>query len=216
MAEAVGTTAPPGSQAAAQHLDQPLQQQGLPPATGLDAIETEHVGVQPAEHTEPNVLGFADATFLVALAMAVLIGIFLWRRVPQLIASSLDSRIAAIRAQLDEASALRAEAEALRDSYGAKLTAVDAEAEAMRETARHEAAQILEKAHADTDATIARRRRMAEDRIAAAERQAVAEVRQRAARLSAQAAERLLAERVDADIDREMIDRSIGGLGRLT
>ncbi len=206
MAEA--TTVPPGSQEAARHLDQPLQQRGLP-TDGVQAIESEHGGVR----AEPNVLGL-DATFLVALAMAVLIGIVLWRRVPRLIASSLDNRIATIREQLDEASSLRAEAETLRDSYGAKLAAFESEAEAMRETARHEAAQIVDKAQADTDALIQRRRRMAEDRIAAAERQAVAEVRARAAEASTAAAARLLGDRMDADADRQLVDRAIGGLGR--
>lgn len=209
MAEVNARAVSPGSDAAAQHLDQPLQQQGLP-TEGIEAVSSEHGGVR----AEPNVLGL-DATFLVALAMAVLIGIFLWRRVPQLIAASLDNRIAAIRAELDEAKALRAEAEELRGSYDAKLAAMDAEAETMREGARQEAARLLEQARADADATIARRRQMAEDRIAAAEREAVADVRRHAARLSADAAERLLAERIDSDVDRQMVDRSISALGRL-
>ena len=211
MADAAANPLPPSSQQVAATLDQPLQQQGLPSETGEDALTTEHVGVQPAEHEEPNVLGL-DATFLVALSMAVLIGIFLWRRVPTLIAQGLDNRIASIRAQLDEASSLRAEAEELRGSYEAKLTAFETEAEAMRESARQEADQILAKAQSDTDALIERRRRMAEDRIAAAERAAVADVRAHAARASTAAAERLLAERIDGAVDRQLQDRAIGGL----
>ena len=207
MAEAAATV-PPGSQDAAQHLDQPLQQRGLP-TDGVQAIESEHGGVEAV----PNVLGL-DATFLVALAMAVLIGIFLWRRVPRLIASSLDNRIATIRDQLGEARSLRSEAEALRGRYDAKLTAFESEAEAMRETARHEAAQIVDQARSDTDSLIERRRRMAEDRIAAAERQAVAEVRARAAEASTAAAARLLGDRMDAAADRQLVERAIGGLGR--
>ena len=204
-----GTAIPPGSTAAAQHLDQPLQQQGLP-TDGVQAIESEHGGVL----AEPNVLGL-DATFLVALAMAVLIGIFLWRRVPQLITASLDNKIATIRDQLDEARTLRGEAEALRSDYDAKLTAFEGEAERLREGARHEAAQIVEQAQIDADALIERRRRMAEDRIAAAERQAVADVRARAATASTAAAARLMADRLDADADRQLVDRAIGGLGRV-
>lgn len=195
-------------------LDAPLQQQGLPPAAGIEAIETEHTGVQPAEHAEPNVLGF-DATFLVALAMAVLIAVFLWRRVPRLIAASLDNRIATIRQQLDEARSLRSEAEALRDRYDAKLAAFETEATAMRVSATHEAEQIIAKAKTDTDALIERRRRMAEDRIAAAERQAVADVRARAAEASTAAAARLLADRMDGQADRQLQDRAIGALGRV-
>lgn len=212
MAE-VATLAP-ASREAAQNLDAPLQQQALPPASGVDAIETEHVGVQPAEHNEPNVLGL-DATFLVALAMAVLIGVVLWRRVPQLIAGSLDNRIATIREQLDEAKSLREEAEALRGSYDAKLAALALEAEAMHESARHEAERIIAEARTNTDALIDRRRRMAEDRIAAAERQAVADVRARAAEASTAAAARLLSDRMNTEADRQLQDRAIGMLGQV-
>lgn len=208
------TSLPPASQEAAQALDAPLQQQALPPASGVEAIETEHVGVQPAEHNEPNVLGL-DATFLVALAMTVLIVVVLWRRVPRLIAESLDNRIATIREQLDEAKSLREEAEALRGSYDAKLASISIEAEAMRESARHEAERIVAQAQADTDALIDRRRRMAEDRIAAAERQAVAEVRARAAETSTAAAARLLADRMDGEADQQLQDRAIAGLSRV-
>lgn len=205
---------PPASQQVAATLDRPLQQQNLPPATGVEAIETEHAGVQPAEHGEPNVLGL-DATFLVALSMAVLIGLVLWRRVPRLIAFSLDNRIATIREQLEEARSLRAEAETLRDSYDVKLAAFETEAADMRSGAEAEAEQILLKAKADTDALIGRRRRMAEDRIAAAERQAIADVRARAADASTAAAAKLLADRLDGVADRQLQDRAIGALGRV-
>lgn len=190
-------------------VERPLQQQGLP-IEGVEAVESHEGGV----HAEPNVLGI-DATILVSIAMAILIGVMIWRRVPQVIAFSLDNKIAAIRAQLDDAKALRAEAEALRSQYDAKLTAFDTEAEAMRAGARAEADQIVAKAKTDTDALIARRRRMAEDRIAAAERQAVAELRTQAAEASAAGAARLLAERMDADADRTMQDRAIVALGRV-
>jgi len=208
------TPLPPASQQAARTLDAPLQQQGLPPAQGLEAIETEHAGVQPAEHGDPNVLGL-DATFMVALAMAVLIGVVLWRRVPSLIAASLDNRIESIREQLAEARSLRAEAEGLRANYDAKLVALTHEADEMRQAAHREAEQIVIKARADTDSLIERRRRMAEDRIGAAERQAVADVRARAASASTGAAARLLADRLDATADRQLQERAIAFLGRV-
>ena len=59
------------------------------------------------EHAVPSALGF-DATMLVGLAMAVVIALMLWKRVPAAIAKSLDGRIATIRSQLDEAAQLRA------------------------------------------------------------------------------------------------------------
>ena len=75
-----------------------------------------------AEHAEPTAFGIAPGGY-VALAMIVVILIMLWAGVPRIIAGMLDQRIAGIRQQLDEAKALRAEAEALRDEYARKAAA---------------------------------------------------------------------------------------------
>jgi F-type H+-transporting ATPase subunit b len=162
--------------------------------------------------TEATALGL-DATGWVALAMLVVFAIFLWKRVPAVIAGALDRKIATIRAQLDEAAQLRAEAESLKADYEAKAAAADKERETMLERARHEAEAIVEQAKSDTAALIERRARMAEDKIAAAERHAIDEVRARAARAAAAAATRLIAEEMDSATDKGLIDRTIEGLG---
>jgi F-type H+-transporting ATPase subunit b len=146
-------------------------------------------------------------------ALVVLIGMLI-KKVPAMIGRSLDQKIAGIRAQLDEATKLRQEAEALKAEYEAKAKAAHADAEAMRVQAQHEAGQLLSKAKADAEALMERRAKMAEDKIAAAERAALAEVRARAAEAAAKAAGLLIAEHHSADADRIMIDRTIAGLGR--
>jgi F-type H+-transporting ATPase subunit b len=172
----------------------------------------EHVGA-PEHHPEPTAFGL-DAPQWIALAMVLVFAILLWKRVPALIGQALDKKIASIRAQLDEAAQLRSEAEALRAEYEAKAAAADAERQTMIERARHEADAIIDQAKADTAALIKRRRRMAEDKIAAAERHAIEEVRARAAAAAAAAAERLIAERLGPDADRAMVDKAIESLGR--
>jgi F-type H+-transporting ATPase subunit b len=172
----------------------------------------EHVGA-PEHHPEPTAFGL-DAPQWIALAMLVVFGILLWKRVPSLIGKALDRKIAAIREQLDEAAQLRAEAEALRGEYEAKAAAADSERQAMLERARHEADAIVEQAKSDAASLIERRRRMAEDKIAAAERHAIDEVRARAASAAAAAAARLIAEDMGPDADRAIVDRTIEGLGR--
>ena len=47
-------------------------------------------------HAEPGVLGL-DSYQWVALAMSVLIAVFLWKKVPGIITGGLDAKIAAIR-----------------------------------------------------------------------------------------------------------------------
>ncbi|MFN3389407.1 MAG: Mur ligase family protein [Allosphingosinicella sp.] len=161
----------------------------------------------------PAALGL-NATAWVALAMAVVIAIMLWKKVPAAVGRALDKKIAGIRDQLAEAEQLRSEAESLRAEYEAKLAAAGAEAETMIERARHEAEGIVNQARTDTAALIERRTRMAEDKIAAAQRQAIEEVRARAATAAAAAAARLIADEMDAERDRALVDRAIEGLGR--
>lgn len=158
-----------------------------------------------------SALGFDDYGW-VALAMAILIGIMLWRNVPGMLLGGLDARIAAIKEQLEEARALRAEAEALRDEYAAKIADAEKDAEAMMESAKREADAILTKAEADSEAMVARRERMAEEKIAAAEREAIRDVRARAVNAAARASRSLIAERHDASADARLADEVISSL----
>jgi F-type H+-transporting ATPase subunit b len=148
----------------------------------------------------------------VALSMTALILIMIWKKVPGLVTSGLDSSIAEIRKQLDEAKALRAEAEALRGEYAAKIANAEKDAAEMLAHARSEADAIVAKATDDTTALIARREKMAEDKIGAAERGAVAELRAKAAAAAATAARGLIAANHDAKADKALVDDAIAGL----
>jgi F-type H+-transporting ATPase subunit b len=162
-------------------------------------------------HAEPGVLGL-DSYQWVALAMSVLIGVFIWKKVPAIITRGLDARIAGIRAALDEAKSLRAEAEALRAEYAAKIASAEKDAEAMLAGAREEAESIRGRAEADSAAMVARRQRMAEDKIAAAERAAVAEVKARAVTAAAAASRVLIAQAHDGEADKQLADEVIASL----
>lgn len=182
------------------------------PIKGGDGLEGHTVAAE--EHVaSPTALGF-DSTGWVAIAALVVVLLMLWKKVPALIGGMLDTRIAAIRTQLDDAAKLRAEAEALRAEYEAKARSAHADAETIRTHAHQEAHAIVVKAKADAEALMERRARMAEGKIAAAERAAIAEVRMRAADAAAKAAGLLIAEHHDANADRAMVDRAITGLAR--
>ncbi|QUL38486.1 hypothetical protein [Erythrobacter sp. JK5] len=159
----------------------------------------------------PSALFLEDYQW-VSLAMLVLIAVVIWKKVPGLITGGLDAKIAQIKQQLDEAKALRAEAEALRDEYSAKLADAEKHSEAMVENAQRDAEAILAKAKEDSERMVARRQRMAEDKIAAAEREAVEEVRARAAEAAAMASRKLIAERHDSAADRKLADEVIATL----
>jgi F-type H+-transporting ATPase subunit b len=175
----------------------------------LEAHGAPHAGGQ---HVDPTALGM-NATAWVALAMLVVIAIMIWKKVPAVIGAGLDKKIAQIRLQLEEASQLRAEAEALKTEYEARAKAAAADTEAMLAHAREEAENIVVQARADAATLVERRGRMAEDKIAAAERTALAEVRAKAAAAAAGAAATLIAQGHDAAADRPLIDRTIAGIG---
>ena len=153
-----------------------------------------------------------DSYQWVSLAMLILIGVFIWKKVPGMITGGLDAKIEEIKQQLDEAKALRAEAEVLRDEYATKIAGAEKDAEAMMEGAQREADAILAKAEADSEAMVARRQRMAEDKIAAAERDAIDGVRASAANAAAAASRTIIAEKHDAAADHALADAVISSL----
>lgn len=168
-------------------------------------------GAEGAKAAQPTLLGF-EPYWWVSLSMAVLIAIFVWKKVPSMITGGLDNKIAEIKQQLDEAKNLRAEAEALRKEYADKIAGAEKDAEAMIEGAQSEADAIVEKAEADSKAMVERRKRMAEDKIAAAERDAIEDVRNRAALAATTASKVLIADKHDAKADGKLADEVIAGL----
>jgi F-type H+-transporting ATPase subunit b len=163
----------------------------------------------PAQHeAEPTAFGLTPPMFI-ALAMLLVIGALIWKKVPHAIGKALDAKIALIRDQLAEAESLRKEAEALKAEYEKKAKSVDKDRAALIERAKHEAEEIVVKAKTDAEALIERRTRMAEDKIAAEERTAIEQLRSAAADAAAKAAAKLIAERHDAASDAKVVDQAI-------
>jgi F-type H+-transporting ATPase subunit b len=174
----------------------------------MSEVQTSTGTQVPAHEAEPTALGLTPPAWI-ALAMLVVIGMLIWKKVPGAIAGALDSKIELIRSQLAEAESLRKEAEALKAEYEAKAASADKDREALLERARHEAEEIVANAKTDAEALIERRTRMAEDKIAAEERAAVDQLRTVAAEAAAKAAARLIAERHDATTDAKLVDQAI-------
>jgi len=135
----------------------------------------------------------------------VLFGRKLWAA----LAGMLDARAAAVKAELEEASRLRREAESmLRDAEKQRVDAL-ADAKALVEGARAEAERLTAATAAEAEASARRREQMAVDRIAAAEKAAVDDVRLTAVDIATAAARQVLAEGLDADADSRLIDQAI-------
>jgi F-type H+-transporting ATPase subunit b len=127
---------------------------------------------------------------------------------------TLDARAARIKAELDEARALRDEAQKLLADYQKKQQEAMRDAEAIVRQARGEAERLKTEAAANLDAAFARREKMAMDKIAQAEAQAIADVRNHAIDVAVAAAEQLLKSKTDAQRGERLIDSAIGELER--
>jgi F-type H+-transporting ATPase subunit b len=132
----------------------------------------------------------------------------------RMIGKTLDARAARIKAELDEARALRDEAQKLLADYQKKQQEAMRDAEAIVRQARGEAERLKTEAAANLDAAFARREKMAMDKIAQAEAQAVADVRNHAIDVAVAAAEQLLKSKTDAQRGERLIDSAIGELER--
>ncbi len=164
------------------------------------------------EHAEEPRAFFLSPGGWVAMSMLAVFAIMLKAKVPALVASMLDKKIAGIREQLDAATQLRAEAEALKAEYLAKAKSANADMASMREAAAKEADEIVAQAKVDATALIARRTKMAEEKISAAERAAIADVRAKTANAAARAATQLIASNHGASADSKLIDAAIAQL----
>jgi F-type H+-transporting ATPase subunit b len=181
---------------------------GTPDVVAVTGHEPSHAGAHP------QLLGLdAEQWVYVGLLIFLLLAIFV-AKAPKKVAAMLDARIAETRRELDEARAIRAEAERLLADAQARQAASATDAERIVAQAQTESQAMLAKAETDAASLIERRTRMAEDKIAAAERAAVDEVRARVATAATAAAEQLIRDRLDDRADRQLVEQTIQGLGR--
>lgn len=154
---------------------------------------------------------FADPRSWVAIAFVIFFVLF-GKKIWSVLTGILDKRADTIRAELAEATRLRAEAEAmLADANKRRATAL-AEAQNLLEGAKREAIRLTAAAVVEAEQTTVRREKMAMDRIAAAEKAAVDEVRFAAADVAAAAAKIVIVENLSADAAGGIVDRAIAQL----
>src|SRR5262245_53608549 len=155
----------------------------------------------------------SDPEIWVAAAFLIFVGLAA-KPIGRAIAKGLDGRATRIKAQLDEARALRDEAERLLAEHQRKQIAAVKEAEGILARAREEAERIRRETTANLEAAFVRREKMALDKIAQAESQAVADVRNQAVDIAMAAAAKLLKEGIDSGKGDELIDSAIKELDR--
>lgn len=150
-----------------------------------------------------------NTNFVVLVAFLIFVGILLKVGVPGKLAAMLDAHSAGIKANLDEARALRDEAKALLASYDAKHKEVQQQSARIIATAKEEAQAAADQAKAELAQSITRRLAAAADQIAAAEASALREVRETAIAVAIAAAGEVLAKQRTDESAASAIDASI-------
>ena len=153
-----------------------------------------------------------EAEFWVAAAFVIFVGVLGYFGVHKLLVKSLDDRRDRIKAELDDARRLKAEAEALLASYRSKQHEAEQEAQAIVSSAKAEAERLAAEAETKLEEFVIRRTKMAEGKIAQAEAQALADVRSAAAEAAVTAAETILARTVKDKVADDLIAKGIADL----
>lgn len=175
------------------------------------AAETAaEAGAHAAEHAAPEPF-YVGAEFWVFVAFVIFV-VVVGRIAYKVVTVALDDRADRIKAQIDEASRLQAEAQELLASYERKHREAAQEAESIVERARREADTIAEQAAADLERSLKRREQLALDRITQAEAAAVAELKARAVDIAMTATQTLLAENATGKQAEALINAAIEDL----
>jgi F-type H+-transporting ATPase subunit b len=146
---------------------------------------------------------------VVLIGFLLFVSILFYFNVPAMLGGMLDKRAEGIRSELDEARALREEAQTLLASYERKQREVAEQSQRIVAQAKADAQAAAESAKKDLEQSIERRLAAAEDQIASAEEKAVRAVRDRAVEVAVAAAGELIASRMAAADANALIDDSI-------
>lgn len=150
-----------------------------------------------------------NTDFVVTIAFVIFLGILIYFKVPGLVGGMLDKRAESIQSELNEAKALREEAQSLLASYERKQKEVQEQADRIVASAKEEATNAAAAAKDDIAASITRRLAAAEEQIASAEAAAIKDVRDQAIAVAVGAAKDVMAKQMDATSAGALIDDSI-------
>lgn len=167
------------------------------------------LAASPAFAASGPFFSLRNTDFVVLLAFIVFVGILVYFKVPGKLGSMLDARAVAIRAELDEARALREEAKALLASYERKQKEVKDQTDRIVAGAKAEAEAAAAQAQADLAVSIKRKMAAAEEQIAAAEAAALTAVREQAISVAVAVAGEVLSKQMTEQTTSASIDDAI-------
>ncbi len=178
-------------------------------ALGTFGVAALASGPALAASGEYGFFSLRNTDFVVLLGFLLFIGILVYYKVPGLVGGMLDKRAEQIRSDLNEARALREEAQKVLAEYERKQREVADQADRIVKQAREEASIAAEEAKAALEASVERRLKAADEQIASAEAAAVREVRDQAIQVAIAAAGDAIAKAMTATEANTLIEDSI-------
>jgi F-type H+-transporting ATPase subunit b len=157
---------------------------------------------------------WAKGTFWVTVAVLIFLGL-VGKKIIAAIVKMLDDRSGEIRRQIDDATRLRAEAEAMLKDADARKNEALARAQDMLAAASRDAERLAAKLVADAHAVAQRREQMVKEQVAMARNAAIEEIQREAASLAHRTAEIVLRQTINAEQGRQLIDSSIADIAKV-
>ena len=153
-----------------------------------------------------------DATFFALVALIIFLAIAAYAGAFKKMGAGLDSRADRIRKELDHATQLRKDAEALLAEYKQKRLDAEKEAASIISAAKADAEEYAAETRRKLAESIDRRTKQAEQKIAQAEAAAIKDVRNVATDLAIAASHHLAAEAAKGSKGAELISESIAAV----
>jgi len=167
------------------------------------------VAASPAFAAKGPFFSLANTDFIVVVSFILFVGVLFYFKVPSMLTGILDKRAEGIQSEIDEARALREEAQTLLASFERKQRDVQEQADRIVVAAKESATEIAAQAKLDLEKSIERRLRAAEDQIASAEASAVRQVRDEAVRIAIGTASEVIARDMKAARADALVDEAI-------
>lgn len=154
----------------------------------------------------------ATPEFWVAVSFFLFLGLIFYFGVHKKLGAALDARAASIAKEIEEAKALREEAEKVLADYRRKEGNAAKEAEDIVALATKEAEALAAETSRNMKELFERRMKLAEDKIDRAEADAIREVRAAAADAAVTAAQMVISQKLTPEMADKLVKQGIDAL----
>ena len=138
-----------------------------------------------------------DATFWVAVSFFIFLGVLIYFKIPQKIASTLNDNINTIKTEVDDAESLKEASKNILSEYEKKISNAKAEVKKMIDSANDDADKNVLKTNEEFHTQMENRKKNTEDRIKQMKNQALKDIKNASVKISIQAVEVLLKNSLD-------------------